>query len=167
LARKKRSKIILIIENFFTISPILNFKKFDRLVIKINIFNSRGFIDPKDFLVLFNFEEIPIFDRKIKNLNFCEFEYLISKWREIEITNEIKDLFFPYFLVKKSYFGHFVNKFVLLACNKGKLKINDFEILIKEKNNYITNEIKKNNLIYKNILQLRVGDILIFYTTEK
>jgi hypothetical protein len=159
--------------------------------LNINIFNNKGYINPKDFIVLLNFEPLPVYNieslqlgRKVMNRDLsrlCEYEYLVTSWRDIislrdykTIEQKVKDLFFPYFLLKKSFYddvGHYIFKFVLLASNSGVMSKNiiGFDIEIRERGDYIANEIKKNNLLYENTnaLQIRVGDILVFYMTEK
>jgi hypothetical protein len=99
-----------------------------------------------------------------------DIQYL-SNYKEIEL--KIAKLFSPFFKLKKTFFddvGHYVFKFILIAVNVGILcqtKEIGFDIQIREKNNYVTNEVKKNNLLYEkiNTLQLHVDDTLIFYMT--
>lgn len=134
------------------------------IISEISKINTRAKIDYTEF--------------NLYNGRINEFEYLKTKWREIhsfgkseEILKKIKNIFDPFFTIKKAFFddvGHLIFKFVLIADKPGLL-INENElgikILIKNKNESTINEIKKNNLIYekKSKIDIRINDTIIFY----
>ena len=91
------------------------------------------------------------------------------------VKDRVNRIFNPYFTLKESLFddiGYFAFKFILLAVKPGI--INSWqqelgtEIRVKDKNDYTTNEIRKNNLLYErtNYLEVRIDDFLIFYITH-
>ena len=79
------------------------------------------------------------------------------------------------FEIKSVYFGNigvFIFKVYLKAIKSGE--INDrnkleIKIKIKEDNDYVENEIRKNNLLFerRDIFELRVGDELLYYFCTK
>jgi hypothetical protein len=118
----------------------------------------------------------------VKDLSkICEYEYLVKSWRDInsltnykDIEGKVRELFFPFFYLRKTYFddvGHYILKFVFVAYETGILLHDEIgiDIEVRERSSYVVGEIKKNNLLYENSnsLQLRVGDVLIFYVTQK
>ena len=131
---------------------------------EINKINTKSKIDYTEF--------------NLYNGRINEFEYLKTKWRDIqvfenyeEIFNKIKNIFEPFFEIKKALYddvGYYVFQFSLAAVKKGILH-NDNElgikIKIKEVNDYTVNEIKKNNLIYEksDMIEIRINDVIIFY----
>lgn len=110
-----------------------------------------------------------------------EFEYLKTKWRDIqkfenaeEIITNIQSVFGAFFEIKKALFddvGHYVFKFSLAAKQKGLLNLESelgIKIKIKEASDYVVNEIKKNNLIYEksDMIEVRIGDVIRFYFSQ-
>ena len=87
----------------------------------------------------------------------------------------INKLFEPFFDIKKIYFGNIgvnIFKVELLAIKAGE--INDknkieIKIKIKEKDDYVENEIRKNNLLFerRDIFEIRVGESLLYYFSLK
>ena len=112
----------------------------------------------------------------------AELELLNIKWRNLEyfrcqelVKNRVNRIFNPYFILKESYYdeiGYFVFKFILLAVKPGVIdswqQELGTEIRVKEKDDFTTNEIRKNNLLYErtNYLEVRIDDYLLFYITH-
>ena len=91
------------------------------------------------------------------------------------MTFRIKKLFEPFFEIKKIYFGNIgvnIFKVELLAVKSGEIddknKI-EIKIRIKEKDDCIENEIRKNNLLFerRDIFEIRVGETLLYYFSLK
>ena len=121
-------------------------------------------------------------DKKINNPRISECEELCTHWKNINqyqhhksIMLRLKKLFEPFFEISQIYFGNigvFIFKVYLKAVKSGV--INDkkkLEIIIniKEKSDYIENEIRKNNLLFerRDIFELRVGDEILYYFSLK
>ena len=107
-------------------------------------------------------------------IRYCELELLKGSWNDIELMEHAKvvketiyEIFNSQFKIKKILFddvGYYIFKIYLeankegeLICEKGQIGIK-IKILGNEAN--VSNEVKKNNLIYdrKNELQLHKGD---------
>ena len=92
-----------------------------------------------------------------------------------QINSRIKKLFEPYFEIKKIYFGNIgvtIFRVELLAIKSGEINNKnriEIKIRIKEKDDYIENEIRKNNLLFerRDIFEIRVGDCLLYYFSLK
>lgn len=113
---------------------------------------------------------------------FCELEILKSKWLNLHgnltdhdlIMNKLITLFEPSFKINNVWFddiGYLVFKIHLTAQKKSIVpSYLELGILIeiKGENEQLSNEVKKNFLVYdrKNDLQLRVNDTLIFYLSK-
>ena len=115
----------------------------------------------------------------------CDIELIKNRWLGIETTqiseatkikNYILSTFSSLFKIEKIYLddvGYILIKVYLKAIKSGKIenvKSLGVSIIVKEKEEKIRNEIKKNYLIFdrKNKIQLRVDDTMIFYgTTNK
>lgn len=120
---------------------------------------------------------------------FCEVELVKNVWKKMTIDSNPKtfksltSVFEPYFVLKEIWWdniGYLVYKLVLIACIEGNLvgksscqSIGKFDSLgisihVRSITSPITNEVKKNSLIFdrKNAVECRVGDILIFYFTH-
>lgn len=113
---------------------------------------------------------------------FCELEIVKSKWLNIQgnltdydlIMNKIITLFDPCFQIDNVWFddiGYLIFKIHLTAIKKGILNSYiELGILIEVKGEKepISNEVKKNFLIYdrKNELEVRIGDTLVFYLSK-
>ena len=110
-----------------------------------------------------------------------EFEYIKMKWREIHhlensqiLLKKISEFFLPFFEIKKAFYddvGFFIFKIELIVnqigfFTKKELGLNFF---IKEFDDYITNEIKRNNLLYEKdeVIELRKNDRLFFYFSKE
>jgi len=181
------------------IQPTLELKPDDIVLFSINLFSNDHFIDFSD-LISFKLKQVKN-DLDIQNIlseitkintkskidytefnlyngRINEFEYLKTKWRDInkfenagEIISNIQSLFGSFFDIKKAFFddvGHFVFKFSLEAVRKGLLSVESelgIKVKIKEKSEYVVNEIKKNNLIYEksDMIEVRIGDVILFY----
>ena len=181
-------------KNLVYIQPILPFKINDKGCINFEIFScGNHFIDPKSIkIVLKNFDlnnYLKKLDEKgINNLRICEYENICEHWRIInkEMNNQkfasiierIHNIFDPCFNVGNIFYdniGMHVFKVNLLAIKSGKIskedKANDLRMnfIIKNKGDYVENEIKKNNLTFerRDIFELRVGDKILFYFTSK
>lgn len=113
---------------------------------------------------------------------YCEIEILKSNWITLKgnltdhdlILNKISALFEPSFQINNVWFddiGYLVFKIHMTAVKKGQLhSFLEIGILIEIKGNNetISNEVKKNCLVFdrKNELQIRIGDVLIFYLSK-
>jgi hypothetical protein len=123
-----------------------------------------------------DYSEFNLYDGRLN-----EFEYIKMKWREINrlenyqiLMKKIIDFFLPYFNIKKAYYddvGYYLFKFELIANTIGIFSKKELGLNfhIKNKNEYVTNEIKKNNLLYEKdeVIELRINDILFFYFTKE
>ena len=121
-------------------------------------------------------------DKKISNPRISECEEICAHWKNInlyqlhkQINSRIKKLFEPYFEIKKIYFGNIgvtIFRVELLAIKSGEINNKnriEIKIRIKEKDDYIENEIRKNNLLFerRDIFEIRVGDCLLYYFSLK
>ena len=174
--------------NIVNIQPILPFNLNDKGIINLELYTTNnGFIDPESIKIL-----VKIFDlknylttlekKKISNPRISECEEICAHWKNINLYQQhkslnfrIKKLFEPFFEIKKIYFGNIgvnIFKVELLAVKKGE--INDknkieIKIKIKDKDDYIENEIRKNNLLFerRDIFEIRVGESLLYYFSLK
>ena len=174
--------------NIVNIQPILPFCINDKGIINLEIYTTNnGFIDPDSIriivksYILKNYLKM-LSDKNINNPRISECEDLCSHWKNINlyvhhksIIFRLKKLFEPYFEITKIYFGNigvFIFKVYLKAIKSGEIKDkNKLEIIIKikDKGDYIENEIRKNNLLFerRDIFELRVGEELIYYFSLK
>ena len=174
--------------NIVNIQPILPFCINDKGIINLEIYTTNnGFIEPDSIriivksYILKNYLKM-LSDKKISNPRISECEDLCSYWKNINlyvhhksIMFRLKKLFEPYFEINKIYFGNigvFIFKVYLKAIKSGLIKDNNnLEIIIKikDKDNYIENEIRKNNLLFerRDIFEIRVGEELIYYFSLK
>ena len=164
------------------IQPILPFKTFDQGLLNLNIFSSENlFVEPKNIKI--KIIQNPLNDKKtFKGINprICEYEELCLHWKNISFLNnkqyeefisQIKEIFTPYFqIINITYdeIGFLVCKFILKAIKNGLIKNKDelgIDLLIKKEDDYIINEIKKNDLLFekRNVFELRIGEIIVFY----
>lgn len=113
---------------------------------------------------------------------YCEIEILKSNWITLKgnltdhdlILNKISALFEPSFQINNVWFddiGYLVFKIHMTAIKKGPLhSFLEIGIMIEIKGNNetISNEVKKNCLVFdrKNELQIRIGDEIIFYLSK-
>ena len=121
-------------------------------------------------------------DKSINNRRISEYEDLCVHWKNINlyqdhksIISSLNQLFEPFFEISQIYFGNigvFIFRVHLKAIKSGEIKDKDkLEIFvkIKEKDDYIENEIRKNNLLFerRDIFELRVGDEFLYYFSLK
>ena len=84
-------------------------------------------------------------------------------------------MFEPYFEINNIFFGNigvFIFKVFLTAVKSGEIddkKKLEIKVKIKEKIDYIENEIRKNNLLFerRDIFEIRVGETLLYYFSLK
>ena len=87
---------------------------------------------------------------------------------------QLIEVFTPQFNIIRILYddvGYLVFKVTLKAVQTGLIYNKEelgIDLLIKEKNDCIINEIKKNDLLFekRNVFELRVGDIIIFYLKQ-
>ena len=162
------------------IQPILPFKTYDQALLNLNIYSPENFfIEPKSLKIKLFIN--PLDNNKyIKgdNPRICEYEDICVHWKNISflkeekiINEQLTKVFTPQFnIIRIEYddVGYLVFKVILKAIQSGLIYNKEelgIDLVIKEKNDYIINEIKKNNLLFekRNVFELRVGDIIIFY----
>lgn len=177
--------------------PIMQFTLNDFAEFTINIITNKGLMNirtfrwhkiklcpvPSDDFLEYSKENC--FKREIVDYDigrYCELELLKGLWNDIEqmehkqiVVNKINEMFSENFKIKKILFddvGYYIFKVYLEASHAGEMSTQKGSIGIKltifNKKSNISNEVKKNNLIYdrKNELQLHLGDHLIFYLTK-
>jgi hypothetical protein len=174
--------------NIVSIQPILPFSINDKGIINLELYTANnGFVDPDSIKIIIKSYNIKnhinkLSERNINNPRICDCENLCYHWKDISlylyhktIINIVKRLFEPFFEIKKICFentGIYIFKVYLLAIKSGVIdKKNKFEIKIKIKNkdDYIENEIRKNNLIFerRDMFEINVGDQLLYYFSVK
>ena len=174
--------------NIVSIQPILPFSINDKGILNLEIYTANnGFVDPDSIKIIIKSYNIKnhinkLSERNINNPRICEVENLCFHWKDISlyiyhktIINIVKKLFEPFFEIKKICFentGIYIFKVYLKAIKSGVInRKNKFEIKIKikEKDDYLENEIRKNNLIFerRDMFELNVGDQLLYYFSVK
>ena len=173
-------------------NDLIQFWPGDQILISIGLVSEYGILDFNNFHWL-NPKIVPKIQKsKISNIsilsyltnseNTCEVEGLINDWLGIEqldnystVIKTLEDLFGNYFNINEVYFadvGYYFFKVILQAKNIGECNgINNnlgIKIKIHPKEEKITNEIKKNGLIYdeKNELNINIDDIIKFYISQ-
>ena len=176
------------------IQPILPFKYNDKGIINLEIYSIKNnFISPSSIRIFMKKFDLKNYIselnlRQYNNLRICEYEDISTHWKSLdnekntnlskEIKNKLKTRFEPNFFIENiSYvnIGFVLYKINLEARKPGLLDRNiignDFglDLCVKRKNEYIENEIKKNNLIIENrqIFEMRVDDKIIIYISAK
>ena len=179
-------------DDMIHIQPILPFKINDRGIFNLEIYSTNhGFVNPSNLKIKLKHKDlnknINDLDKKgMNNVRINEFEYLCKYWKKEKsktelmnkkemknlqlVKNIIKKWFQPYFLIKDLFYdniGLSVYKFHL-SPNICGLMINNnlnIRINIKENNDYIENEIKKNNLLFerRGLFEIRKDENIIFY----
>ena len=174
--------------NIVNIQPILPFTINDKGIINLELYTTNnGFIDPDSIKIIiksFNLKNYlkMLSDKGINNPRISECEDLCLHWKNINLYPKnkllmvrLKKIFEPFFEIDKVYFGNIgvlifkvylkANKIGIIN-DKNKLEI---KIKIKEKTEYIENEIRKNNLLFerRDIFELRVGDQIVYYFSMK
>ena len=174
--------------NIVSIQPILPFSINDKGIINLELYTTNnGFVDPDSIKIIIKSDNIKnhikkLSERNINNPRICDVENLCFHWKDINlytynrtIINIVKKIFEPFFEIKKICFentGIYIFKAYLKAYKSGVIdKKNKFEIKIKikDKDEYIENEIRKNNLIFekRDMFELNVGDQLLYYFSIK
>ena len=174
--------------NIVSIQPILPFSINDKGIINLELYTANnGFVDPDSIKIIIKSDNIKnhikkLSERNINNPRICDVENLCFHWKDINlytynrtIINIVKKIFEPFFEIKKICFentGIYIFKVYLKAYKSGVIdKKNKFEIKIKikDKDEYIENEIRKNNLIFekRDMFELNVGDQLLYYFSIK
>ena len=166
-------------DELINIQPILPFKFDDRGIFNLEIFSNQNyFINPKNLRIKLNIFDL-YSNSNINELRINEYDSICKYWKKKGGLNEkkmeiykniIKEWFEKYFVIQDIFYadiGLSVFKFNLIANCCGVL-INDnlnVKIIIKEKDDYIENEIKKNNLLFErnNVFEIRKGENLIFF----
>ena len=170
------------------IQPVLPFKLNDIGEFVFNIFSpEKNFINPSEINIKIkkNFLNNKIYKEKSSELNprVCEYEDICLHWKNLDnfkdkdvISDQLEKIFMPKFKIIRILYddiGYLIFKIFLKADILGYIKNNielGIEFLIKDSNEIINNEIKKNDLLFenKNLFELRKDDIIVFYfTTNK
>ena len=138
-------------------------------------------LEPLSFKPLIKTSNITSSKLSEDNPRVCEYEDICSHWKAITfleprdiIMNQLRDIFEPYFRIMSVMhedIGYLVFKVVLKAIKSGVVKDKDelgINIRVKEKEDVIVNEIKKNDLLFekRNEFELRIDDVIIFYLTN-
>lgn len=170
------------------IQPIQSFRNDDLIIFYINLYSAQGFIDLKYAKFILTTESIPPIQlpnnkTEIDYLDprICEMELMKNRWKDITyfpnndlIFDKIVKIFNNCFNIEKIIYddvGYVIFKIFLKAERAGLIPTTDelgITIRVKDENEIIKNEVKKNNLIYekRNILELRKNDTLIFYLSH-
>jgi hypothetical protein len=160
----------------------------DKGIINLELYSTdNGFVDPKTIKILMKSYNLKnyiskLYDKELNNMRISEYEELCTHWKNINlyesniiIIKHVSRLFSPFFIIKYICFeniGLYIFKVSLKAVKSGEInqkKEIGIKIKIKEKNEYIENEIRKNNLLFerRDIFELRVGDELLYYFCTK
>ena len=159
-------------------NDIMQFRLGDNALINMSLISELGIID---------FDNIFWFKAKMETIkeistHRCEVENMIYQWNKIDLLDKgeivkknLNDLFSENFIIKDIYYddvGYFFFKIILKAYKvgicSGKEGNLGVKIHILPINTNITNEIKKNGLIYdeNNELAINVGDVVAFYISQ-
>ena len=159
-------------------NDIMQFRPGDNALINISLISEVGIID---------FDNIFWFKTKLENIkeintHKCEVEKMVNEWNKISLLDKgdivqktVNDLFGNNFIIKDIYYddvGYFFFKIILKAYKIGICSGKNDNLGIKMHvlpiNYKITNEIKKNGLIFdeNNELTINVGDIICFYISQ-
>ena len=166
-------------DELINIQPILPFKFDDIGIFNFEIFSNQNyFINHKNLKIKLNILDL-YSNSHINELRINEYDSICKHWKnkgglnekKIEIyKNIIKEWFDKYFFIKDIFYadiGLSVFKFNLVAKSCGILSNNNLnvKIIIKEKDDYVENEIKKNNLLFErnSLFEIRKGENLIFF----
>ena len=170
--------------NIANVQPILPFLAGDIAMINLELYSSdNGFIEPDSIKIIIKECRLKdnlkmIYDQGFNNPRISEYEELCGYWKninlyenKIEIIKMVQMSFSHFFRIIEICFdniGVYIFKVRLKAMKVGELKDKrsiGIKIKIKEKNQYIENEIRKNYLLFerRDIFEIRVGDELIYY----
>ena len=160
-------------------NDIMQFWPGDKALININLISEIGIIDFDKFYWM----EPKIIDIPTKNnTNKCEVEEVVNEWNKISllencdiVKKNLNELFGNNFIIKEINYddvGYYFFKIILKAYKIGVCSGREGNLGIKIHicpiNSNITNEIKKNGLIFdeNNELAINVGDIITFYISQ-
>ena len=177
-------------DELLNIQPILPFEIGDKGIFNLEIYSSNNyFINPLNTKIKLKSIDLnksikELRNKKLENVRINEYEYISKYWiRESELNHNsinnfnlvkkiVRKWFEPYFKIKNIFFanvGLSVYKFHLVADHIGILVNNNLnvKIVIKESDDYVENEVKKNNLLFErnNSFEIRKGENVIFYLT--
>jgi len=159
-------------------NDIMQFRLGDNALINMSLISELGIID---------FDNIFWFKAKMETIkeiktHKCEVENMIFEWNKIVLLDKgeivkknLNELFSDNFIIKDIYYddvGYFFFKVILQAYKvgicSGKEGNLGVKIHILPINSSITNEIKKNGLVYdeNNELAINVGDVITFYISQ-
>jgi hypothetical protein len=153
----------------------------NKTLININLISEIGIIDFDNFYWM----EPKIIEMNNKNnVNKCEceVEHIIGEWNKLSllencnvVKKNIENLFGNNFIIKEINYddvGYYFFKILLKAYKIGNCSGKEGNLGIKINvlpiNYNITNEIKKNGLVFdeKNEISVNVGDIITFYISQ-
>lgn len=112
---------------------------------------------------------------------YCELEIMKNKWKPLEkltnyknVFNSMRKMFEPAFVIERILWddvGYMLFKIYLKGKNPGcNTSPKELGILleVKDKNELVSNEIKKNCILFdrKNTLQVHIDDQVIFYISK-
>jgi len=167
-------------------NDIMQFWPGDKALININLISEIGIINFDKFTWTEpKMVEIKNDNKKnahLNTINNCEVEEIIHEWNKLcllencEIVKKnLDELFSNNFIIKEIHYddvGYLFFKILLKAYKVGTCNGKDGNLGIKINilpiNYHITNEIKKNGLIFdeNNELTVNVGDIITFYISQ-
>lgn len=176
---------------------IMQFNLNDYAEFTVNIITNKGLMNIRKFrwhpIKLFPTPSMNFYEysnenstkRELVDFNmsrYCELELLKGSWNDIElmehshiVKEKLYEIFQNSFIINKILFddvGYYIFKIYLEAKQLGELRCDKAQIGIKifiyDKKDVVSNEVKKNNLIYdrKNELQMHIGDKLVFYLSK-
>jgi len=178
------------------IQPILPFKINDKGILNLEIYSSNyDFINPSSIKIVSKCFDLKKYINNLNhkgndNLRICEYENICFHWKFMtnekrhtdktffNLINKVEKKFKPYFDIQNILYeniGFFIFKIYLVAVKTGRIGNKQseddfgFNITIKEKGDYVENEIKKNNLLVdrREVYELRLGETIILYFSEK
>jgi len=167
-------------------NDIMQFWPGDKALINVNLISEIGIINFDKFTwTEAKMVEIKNDNKKnvhLNTINNCEVEEIIHEWNKLcllencEIVKKnLDELFSKNFIIKEIHYddvGYLFFKILLKAYKVGTCNGKDGNLGIKINilpiNYHITNEIKKNGLIFdeNNELTVNVGDIITFYISQ-
>ena len=173
--------------NLAFVQSILPFLVNDKGIINLELYTSNnGFIVPESIKIIIKSYNLKnylkmLYEREINNPRISEYEELCVHWKNINlyqyhdiIIHMCKIFFEPFFDIKKIYYenvGVYIFKTYLKAVKIGEIdkKKIGIKIKIKNRNEIIENEIRKNNLLFerRDTYEIRVGDEMIYYFSMK
>ena len=173
--------------NLAYVQSILPFLVNDKGIINLELYTSNnGFIVPESIKIIIKSYNLKNYlkmlnEREINNPRISEYEELCVHWKNINlyqyhdiISHMCKIFFEPFFDIKKIYYeniGIYIFKTCLKAVKIGEInkKKIGIKIKIRNRNETIENEIRKNNLLFerRDTYEIRVGDEMIYYFSMK